>query len=86
MEKEKENMEKEKQDLILRLYQFEETTKKAQRGEPRGCRGADPCWSLTASHLTGWPVYTVSGRLRGRPSRPNIYIILLIHEEFWKEK
>ena len=77
MEKEKEKMEKEKQDLILRLYEFEETTKKAQRGEPRVCSDADPCWSLTAPHLKGWQVYTVSGRT----SRQNIDIILSIHEE-----
>lgn len=33
IEKEKENMEREKQELMMKLYQYEETTKKAERGE-----------------------------------------------------
>ena len=33
IEKEKAQMEKEKQDLMMRLYQFEETTKRAEKGE-----------------------------------------------------
>lgn len=33
IEKEKEQMEREKQDLMIRLYQFEEQTKKAENGE-----------------------------------------------------
>lgn len=33
IEKEKEQIEREKQDLMIRLYQFEEQTKKAENGE-----------------------------------------------------
>ena len=33
IEKEKDQMEREKQELMMRLYQFEEKTKKAEKGE-----------------------------------------------------
>lgn len=33
IEKEKADMEREKQELMMKLYQYEETTKKAERGE-----------------------------------------------------
>lgn len=33
IEKEKADVEREKQELMMKLYQFEETTKKAERGE-----------------------------------------------------
>lgn len=33
MEKEKENVEREKRELMSRLHEFEETTKRAERGE-----------------------------------------------------
>lgn len=36
IEKEKEQIEREKQDLMIRLYQFEEKTKKAEKGEVWG--------------------------------------------------
>lgn len=32
IEKEKEQMEREKQELMMKLYEFEETTKRAERG------------------------------------------------------
>lgn len=37
IEKEKEMIEREKQDLMRRLCLFEEKTKKAERGEYKGC-------------------------------------------------
>ena len=40
IEKEKEQMEQEKKDLMMRLYQFEEKTKKAERGEAGEGRSA----------------------------------------------
>lgn len=33
IEREKENVEREKQELMSRLYQYEETTKRTERGE-----------------------------------------------------
>lgn len=33
IEMEKENMAKEKQELMMKLYEYEETTKRAERGE-----------------------------------------------------
>ena len=41
-------MEKEKQELMMRLYQFEEKTKKEQRGQP----GASPSSSLGMGRKT----------------------------------
>lgn len=35
IEREKADMEKEKKDLMTKLYEYEETTKRAERGETR---------------------------------------------------
>lgn len=46
IEREKVDMEREKKELMMRLYQFEETTKRAERGETLYRNPCSPCSTL----------------------------------------
>lgn len=52
IEREKADMEKEKKELMMRLYQFEETTKRAERGETLHPNPCSPRYTLVnAEHF-----------------------------------
>lgn len=58
IEKEKEQIEQEKQDLMMRLYQFEEKTKKAEKGE--GVTSLRDPGGLSVAHMSLNPENTKS--------------------------